>query len=156
MSVEANAEAITFSRQTHSWNLRLSNKMRRFAEASSKAAEETSRTTRINVQLLFFTTPCAIALQYFCADRNFLSIDRTPKTFVLSLILLILVTYLVSIGVEFFNFIKNVLIKKTLARMGRKKHPRKDAAHTQEAGINDNDDDDNDDMVEDANMTSRV
>lgn len=155
MTVEQNA----FIFQSHHSNLKFSRRTTKLAETSLNAAEETSRTTRTNVQLLLFTTPCVISLQYFCAESNFLKINRTPKTFVLSLMLLMFVTYLVSIGVDFFNFLKGMLIKKAFAKMGRKgRSGNSGAAHNSEVDVEDDndDDDDDDENVAVTNMMSTV
>ncbi|OAL49227.1 hypothetical protein IQ07DRAFT_588560 [Pyrenochaeta sp. DS3sAY3a] len=154
--IEQNA----FISRSHRSNLKFSRKTMKLAETSLNAAEETSRTTRTNVQLLLFTTPCVISLQYFCAESNFLKINRTPKTFVLSLMLLMFVTYLVSIGVDFFNFLKGILLKKAFTKLGRKRRSGKSgAARNSEDDVEDDNrdnDDDDDENVADTNMRSTV
>lgn len=58
------------------------------AESASKSqrfAEETSRATRVNVQLLMVTTAVVIALQYFCSDRALFAFERNPRTFWISI-----------------------------------------------------------------------
>lgn len=117
-------EQYDFSYRTHMRNLEIDKRSRRatsIALISQKAAEETSRTTRANVQLLMLTTPCAISLQYFCGESNFLSIERTAKSFLICFAVLLVLFYFASIGIDLLNSAKDALIRKILEKMGRKK-----------------------------------
>ena len=58
-------------------------------------------------------------LQYFCGERNFFAIDRTPKTFVLCLLVLMLALPIINYGVEWLNQYRKHLQKKLLTRLGR-------------------------------------
>lgn len=59
------------------------------AKKTQKAAEDTSRSTRVNVQLLVFTTAIVIALQYFCSDRAVFAFERNVRTFWVSISILV-------------------------------------------------------------------
>ncbi|KAH7355833.1 hypothetical protein BKA66DRAFT_539696 [Pyrenochaeta sp. MPI-SDFR-AT-0127] len=127
MEVESNL----LSHQTHNLNIRnvrLSRKTTKIAMESQRAAEETCRTTRTNVQLLLTTTPFAFALQYFCGERNVFSIERTPKTFTICLLILLFALPLVTLVVEAFNSLRKTLVRNLtrimLRKMGRQDHPK--------------------------------
>ncbi|KAH7072764.1 hypothetical protein BKA63DRAFT_567357 [Paraphoma chrysanthemicola] len=118
MEVEKNER----SRQAHDLSMsayRLSRRATAYTVKSQKAAEETSRTTRVNVQLLLTTTPLALALQYFCADSNIFSINRTPKTFVVCLFVLMLSLPLLTFVLQVIDSQRRAFVDKVLQRMGR-------------------------------------
>ncbi|EUC44712.1 hypothetical protein COCMIDRAFT_6045 [Bipolaris oryzae ATCC 44560] len=75
----------------------------KIAKANSKIARTNIRLSRANVALLIVTTSIAVALQYFCSERNFLSIDRSPKAFVLSIPILLILLSLVAPCVQIFQ-----------------------------------------------------
>ncbi|UPX18038.1 uncharacterized protein EKO05_0008361 [Ascochyta rabiei] len=80
----ANSETREFSRQAQGYNLktvRMSHSMYKLNRKSTEATEATTHTTRINVQLFLITTPFFLALQYFGAEKDIFSFDRSPKTF---------------------------------------------------------------------------
>ncbi|KAH7077048.1 hypothetical protein FB567DRAFT_534374 [Paraphoma chrysanthemicola] len=118
MKVEENDR----SRQAHDLSMSAYRLNRRATECtikSQKAAEETSLTTRVNVQLLLTTTPLALALQYFCADSNIFSISRTPKTFAVCLFVLWLSLPLLTFILQVIDRQRRNFVDKVLQWMGR-------------------------------------
>ncbi|KAF1845931.1 uncharacterized protein K460DRAFT_430894 [Cucurbitaria berberidis CBS 394.84] len=110
------------SHQTHDISLqinKLSKRTTAIALVSQKAAEETSRTTRVNVQIILTTTPFAIALQYFCSEQNLFAINRTPKTFLICLFVLSLTLPLITFVVEQLNQFGKLLYQKLIQSAGR-------------------------------------
>src|SRR5690242_7231256 len=59
------------------------------ANKSQKFAEDMSRLTRVNVQLLTVTTAVVISLQYFCSERALFDFERSPRMFWVSLCVLV-------------------------------------------------------------------
>lgn len=70
---------------SHEQVITLTSKAVKSAAKSQKAGEDTSRATRVNVQLLMVTTAVVIALQYFCSDRDLFEFERSPRTFWISI-----------------------------------------------------------------------
>ncbi|CAO2649059.1 Nn.00g100080.m01.CDS01 [Neocucurbitaria sp. VM-36] len=93
---------------------RLSKRTTTIASESQKAAEETSRTTLYNVQLLLTTTPFVIALTYFCSEQNLFSINRTPTTFWICFFVLLFALPLITLIVEQCNQLKKILYEKCI------------------------------------------
>ncbi|KAF2831927.1 hypothetical protein CC86DRAFT_280201, partial [Ophiobolus disseminans] len=95
-----NTESYDLNRQAHVVHLSTSvisrdiqHLNRRSTEAAcenQKAAQETSQTTRVSVEILLFTTPFAIALQYFGAERAIFSFNRNPRSFFICIVILLI------------------------------------------------------------------
>ena len=99
-----------------------SEKAARSAAKGTRAAEETSRATRVNVQvrntvrlipdcayhvqLFWCTTAVIIALQYFCSDRALFAFERTPTTFWISIVILMPSLALLSLILYTVDYIK--------------------------------------------------
>ncbi|KAJ4321758.1 hypothetical protein N0V94_002725 [Neodidymelliopsis sp. IMI 364377] len=78
--------ALLFTYESHGMNRRmtglsshvveLTESASKLAEKGQQVAEDTSRATRVNVQMLMVTTAIIIALQYFCSERALFGFDR--------------------------------------------------------------------------------
>ncbi|KAL1793160.1 hypothetical protein ACET3X_008142 [Alternaria dauci] len=86
----------------------LNKEMRKLNERSTEAAcmsqaeaMKTSRSTRVNVELLLLTTPFGMVLQYFGSEQDIFSFNRNPKTFVLATVVLMLVLRLLTLFLEY-------------------------------------------------------
>ncbi|KAH9860765.1 hypothetical protein J1614_012098 [Plenodomus biglobosus] len=103
-------ESHELSEQTHRLNVRssdLNEKLRELNEKSADAAcanlaaaAKTSRSTRVNVELLLFTTPFAMVLQYFGSENNIFSFKRNPTTFVVATLILMLILRILTLLLE--------------------------------------------------------
>lgn len=112
-------------------NLKTSRHSKRAAESAAKsstAAEETSRATRVNVQvrknslksetfahtvqLFVLTTALVISLQYFCSDRALFAFERTPRTFWISIGILMPALTLISCGLDAMDHLKTTLTRR--------------------------------------------
>lgn len=69
------------------------------------------------------TTPFAFALQYFCGDSNFFSIERTPKAFVVCLLLLLVALPIVNVSLEALHQGRKALLKWAAKKLGREGAP---------------------------------
>lgn len=115
-----NSETQEHTREAHKVNLatnRVSQKMAELNSKSTQAAVDSSRTTRINVQvspsshdtrrisdtgkLFLVTTPFVLALQYFGAEKDIFSFERNPRTFSYAICILFItlpiLTYVLSL-----------------------------------------------------------
>ena len=72
------------------------------------------------------TTPFAFALQYFCGDSNFFSIERTPKAFVICILLLLLALPIVNVSLEALHRGKKALLKWVAKKLGGEGTPAED------------------------------
>ncbi|KAH6612474.1 hypothetical protein C7974DRAFT_418420 [Boeremia exigua] len=86
------------------------------AAKSEKFAEEMSRFTRLNVQLLMVTTAVVIALQYFCSERALFKFERSPRMFWVSICVLVpsllLLTYILHAVDQVRKFLTDKLAGK--------------------------------------------
>ncbi|KAF1360251.1 hypothetical protein EJ07DRAFT_177570 [Lizonia empirigonia] len=108
-------ENIILTRAMADINLKTSSHSERAAESAAKsstAAEETSRATRVNVQLFVLSTALVIALQYFCSDRALFAFERTPRTFWISIGILMPALALVSCVLDAMDHLKTTLTKR--------------------------------------------
>ncbi|KAI1556727.1 hypothetical protein PtrSN002B_001891 [Pyrenophora tritici-repentis] len=129
LTLRMESENYLLGRHMHELNFRtteLAGKTTQIALRSQQIAEETNRTTRTNVQLLMITTPFAFALQYFCGDSNFFSIERTPKAFVISLVVLFLALPIVNVSVDALHQGRKALLQWVATKLGRKGGPADD------------------------------
>ncbi|CAN9438234.1 unnamed protein product [Alternaria alternata] len=97
----------------------LNKEMRKLNERSTEAAcmsqteaMKTSRSTRVNVELLLLTTPFGIVLQYFGSEQEIFSFNRNPKTFVLATIVLMLVLRLLTLSLEYGGVLFKLIYRK--------------------------------------------
>ncbi|CAN9390927.1 unnamed protein product [Alternaria alternata] len=97
----------------------LNKEMRKLNERSTEAAcmsqaeaMKTSRSTRVNVELLLLTTPFGIVLQYFGSEQEIFSFNRNPKTFVLATIVLMLVLRLLTLSLEYGGILFKLINRK--------------------------------------------
>ncbi|EUC40142.1 hypothetical protein COCMIDRAFT_41480 [Bipolaris oryzae ATCC 44560] len=100
----------------------LSKDMRRLNERSTEAAcanqEEaikTSRSTRVNVELLLLTTPLGMVLQYFSSEQEVLFFKRSPTTFVLATLVLMLLLRLLALVLQYGGTLLRFLYRKPSA-----------------------------------------
>ena len=106
IAIKINAESHELGRQSHVINLltnNISHQTARLNRQSTAAAMESSRTTRINVQMFLITTPFILALQYFGADKDIFSFDRNPRTFSYTICVLFCVLPLLTYGPGLLN-----------------------------------------------------
>ncbi|KAI8935688.1 hypothetical protein NX059_007209 [Plenodomus lindquistii] len=109
-SNQLSSEAHSLSQRTHDLNERtslLNDRIRELNEMSAQAAcanqaaaAKTSRSTRVNVELLLFTTPFAMVLQYFGSEKDIFSFKRNPTTFIIATLVLMLVLRLLTLLLE--------------------------------------------------------
>ncbi|KAJ5064631.1 hypothetical protein J3E72DRAFT_388912 [Bipolaris maydis] len=90
-------------------NLRHSMDLSKHSRLSQKFVEENIKIARANVPLAQVTASIAVALQYFCSERNFLSIDRSPKAFVLSIPIVLVLLSFVAPCVQMLQLILSTL-----------------------------------------------
>ncbi|XP_014561613.1 hypothetical protein COCVIDRAFT_33602 [Bipolaris victoriae FI3] len=90
-------------------NSRHSMDLSRHSRLSQKFVEENIKIARANVPLAQVTASIAVALQYFCSERNFLSIDRSPKTFVLSIPMVLIILSFVAPCVQMLQLVLSTL-----------------------------------------------
>lgn len=125
-------ESHELSEQTHRLNVRssdLNEKLRELNEKSADAAcanlaaaAKTSRSTRVNVELLLFTTPFAMVLQYFGSENNIFSFKRNPTTFVVATLILMLVLRILTLLLEHADGLIKLATSRGLMRSN--KQPR--------------------------------
>lgn len=77
---------------------------------------ESSRTTRINVQMFLITTPFILALQYFGAEKDIFSFDRNPRTFSYAICVLFCVLPLLTYGLGLLNRSWDTLMRKMIGK----------------------------------------
>ncbi|KAJ4343973.1 hypothetical protein N0V95_006489 [Ascochyta clinopodiicola] len=107
------------SRRSHAVNLEtntITQETAKLNRQSTAAAVESSRTTRINVQMFLITTPFILALQYFGAEKDIFSFERNPKTFSYTICVLFcalpILTYALSLlNQTWDNFVRRILGK---------------------------------------------
>lgn len=107
-----NAESQELSRRSHEVNLETA-KLNRQGTA---AAVESSRTTRINVQMFLVTTPFILALQYFGAEKDIFSFDRNPKTFSYAICVLFCALPVMTYALSLLNRSWDNLVRKLLGK----------------------------------------
>ncbi|KAF1845932.1 uncharacterized protein K460DRAFT_417114 [Cucurbitaria berberidis CBS 394.84] len=128
-----NIESHHLSERTHELNVRtsvLNDKIRELNEKSTEAAcanqaaaAKTSRSTRVNVELLLFTTPFGMVLQYFGSEKDIFSFNRNPKTFILATLILMLVLRLFTLLLEHADGLLKFIPWKPPARDGQQRPP---------------------------------
>jgi hypothetical protein len=97
----------------------------KIASVTLKAAEETSRITRVSVYLVLATTPFIITLQYFTSDRKLFPFERNARTFFVSVLVLMPVLFILALMLYGFDTYKARIFRKMYAGMGgRKKLPQ--------------------------------
>ncbi|KAH4056241.1 hypothetical protein HBH98_032090 [Parastagonospora nodorum] len=92
------------------------------AIATVAAAQDTSRSTQANVQVIWVTTPVLLALQYFGVDKDILPFERNPTSFIIALVILIFVLPCLTYGLSY----SKTKLKALFDRMGI--WPRKTAS----------------------------
>ncbi|KAH6642104.1 hypothetical protein C7974DRAFT_95377 [Boeremia exigua] len=94
----------------------------RSAARSSAAAEETSRTTRVNIQLFMITASIVIALQYFCSDRALFSFERNTQTFFISIAVLIPSLLLLTYLLRAIDVLRDVILSRLSGQIATTSH----------------------------------
>ncbi|KAJ8113690.1 hypothetical protein OPT61_g4232 [Boeremia exigua] len=97
---------------SHEHNLEISESATESANKSQRAAEDTGRATRVNVQLLMVTTAVVIALQYFCAERDLFAFERSAQAFWISICVLVPALLLLTFALHALDEFKEVLTKR--------------------------------------------
>lgn len=87
------------------------------AAKSQEFAEEMARAARVNTHLLIITTAVVIALQYFCSDQALFSFERNPRTFSISLCVLVPGLLLIFFGLHALDHVKAVSIARFYGRL---------------------------------------
>lgn len=101
-----NAESQALGRRSHEVNLltnTITKETANLNRQSTAAAMESSRTTRINVQMFLITTPFILALQYFGAEKDIFSFDRNPRTFSYTICVLFCALPMLTYGLGMLN-----------------------------------------------------
>jgi hypothetical protein len=114
-----NAESHELGRRSHEINLftnTISQETAKLNRQSTAAAVESSRTTRINVQMFLITTPFILALQYFGAEKDIFSFDRNPRTFSYTICVLFCVLPLLTYGLGLLNQSWDTLMRKMIGK----------------------------------------
>jgi hypothetical protein len=106
---------------------KLSKRTTEIAAVSLKAAEETSRVSRVSIYLVLATTPFIIALQYFTSERNLFAFERNPRNFFTSIgilmpLLLVLAYIFYSVDTYCLILFWKVFEKMSGKRRGSKTH----------------------------------
>jgi hypothetical protein len=115
-----NRESQALSRDSHRVNLETNTITRETAELnrqSTIAAVDSSRTTRINVQLFLITTPFILALQYFGAEKDIFSFDRNPRTFSYTICVLFCALPILTYALSLVNQSWDNLVRRILPRV---------------------------------------
>ncbi|KAJ8113689.1 hypothetical protein OPT61_g4233 [Boeremia exigua] len=108
-------ENIEMSRKLTDINREASRYSEKAAESALKslaAAEETSRSSRVNVQLFMLTTAVVIALQYFCSERALFAFERSPRAFWISIAILIPSLLALSFALYIFDGVRDTFTKR--------------------------------------------
>lgn len=119
IGIKINAESYEIGRRSHILNLQtnnISHQTARLNRQSTAAAVESSRTTRINVQMFLITTPFILALQYFGADKDIFSFDRNPRTFSYTICVLFCVLPLLTYGLGLLNQSWDAFMRKMFGK----------------------------------------
>ena len=119
IGIKINAESYDIGRRSHVINLltnNISQQTARLNRQSTAAAVESSRTTRINVQMFLITTPFILALQYFGAEKDIFSFDRNPRTFSYTICVLFCVLPLLTYGLGLLNQSWDTLMRKMIGK----------------------------------------
>jgi hypothetical protein len=119
IGIKINAESYDIGRRSHAINLltnNISQQTARLNRQSTAAAVESSRTTRINVQMFLITTPFILALQYFGAEKDIFSFDRNPRTFSYAICVLFCVLPLLTYGLGLLNQSWDALMRKMIGK----------------------------------------
>lgn len=96
------------------------------AAVTLRAAADTSRITHMSVYLVIATSPFIIALQYFTSEQPLFSFERSPRTFFISVTVLIPLLFICALGLYGFDRYKWTLVWKIYAILGgKKRQPRK-------------------------------
>ncbi|KAF2831926.1 hypothetical protein CC86DRAFT_280925, partial [Ophiobolus disseminans] len=101
----------------------LSKRTTDLAATSLEAVKETSRITRISVYLVLTTTPFIIALQYFTSERKLFAFERNPRTFFLSICILMSSFFVLALSLYGVDTYKWILFRKIYEKMGGKERP---------------------------------
>ncbi|EUC36893.1 hypothetical protein COCCADRAFT_33883 [Bipolaris zeicola 26-R-13] len=108
----------------------LNKEMRELNERSTEAAcanqaeaIKTSSSTRVNVELLLLTTPFGMVLQYFDSEAQILFFKRSPKTFVLATIVLMLLLRLLALALQHGGTLLRLLYRKPSVTPKRSQPP---------------------------------
>lgn len=119
IGIKINAESYDIGRRSHAINFltnNISQQTARLNRQSTAAAVESSRTTRINVQMFLITTPFILALQYFGAEKDIFSFDRNPRTFSYTICVLFCVLPLLTYGLGLLNQSWDTLMRKMIGK----------------------------------------
>ncbi|KAF2630856.1 hypothetical protein BU25DRAFT_408133 [Macroventuria anomochaeta] len=122
LGLQLNVHSNVLSKQTHRETLvatKLNRKTTIIAKESQKAAVKTHNISQISFEVLLFTTPFILALQYFGAEREIFSFDRNTKNFICCVIVLMLILRLFIWALEPFSTMKLYIVSKTSRLFGR-------------------------------------
>lgn len=91
--------------------------------ANQTESIKTSHSTRVNVELLLLTTPLGVVLQYFSSEQEILFFKRSPKTFVLATIVLMLLLRLLALALQHGGTLQRLFYRKPSAAPRRSQPP---------------------------------
>ncbi|KAH3954923.1 hypothetical protein HBI81_077290 [Parastagonospora nodorum] len=94
------------------------------AIATVAAAQDTSRYTRTNVQVIWVMAPVLLALQYFGVDKDILPFERNATSFIIALVILVFALPFLTYGLSY----SKTKLKALFDRMGI--WPRKTVSET--------------------------
>ncbi|XP_014561612.1 hypothetical protein COCVIDRAFT_33601 [Bipolaris victoriae FI3] len=114
-----NEETCVLNKEIHKLNERSTEA----ACANQAEAIKTSRSTRVNVELLLLTTPLGMVLQYFSSEQEILFFKRNPKTFVLATLVLMLLLRLLALALQHGGTLLRLLYRKPSVTPKRSQPP---------------------------------
>ncbi len=102
---------------SHEQSIALTLSAAKSAARSQKAAKETSRATRVNVQLLTVTTAVVIALQYFCSERDLFAFERNARAFWISICVLVPALLVLTFALHTLDEVKELFTKRLSGKL---------------------------------------
>ncbi|UPX18040.1 uncharacterized protein EKO05_0008363 [Ascochyta rabiei] len=121
MGKKINNESQALSLRSHAVNLEkitITQETAKLNRQSTAAAVESSRTTRINMQMFLITTPVILALQYFGAEKDIFSFERNPKTFSYTVCVLFFALPILTYALSLLNRTWDNLIRRIFGKTG--------------------------------------